>query len=93
MTLPMNTSLNVTVSLGVSGGAAETVGNAPPDTEAAATDADVVAVGIGARGLEEADDATTAAAAAAALLLVFLRMVLLFLGRTGAVKHWALGWR
>jgi hypothetical protein len=91
MTLPMNTSLNVTVSLGVSGGAAETVGNAPPDTEAAATDADVVAVGIGARGLEEADDATTAAAAAAALLLVFLRMVLLFLGRTGAVKHWALG--
>lgn len=91
----MNTSLNVTVSLGVSGGAAETVGNAPPDTEAAATDADVVAVGIGARGLEEADDATTAAAAAAAtaLLLVFLRMVLLFLGRTGAVKHWALGWR
>lgn len=87
----MNTSLNVTVSLGVSGGAAETVGNAPPDTEAAATDADVVAVGIGARGLEEADDATTAAAAAAALLLVFLRMVLLFLGRTGAVKHWALG--
>lgn len=87
----MNTSLNVTVSLGVSGGAAETVGNAPPDTEAVATDADVVAVGIGARGLEEADDATTAAAAAAALLLVFLRMVLLFLGRTGAVKHWALG--
>jgi len=76
MTLPMNTSLNVTVSLGVrgGGGAAETVGNAP-DTEA-------VVVGIGA-GL----DANVAAAAAAALLLVFLRIVVLFLGLTGAVKH------
>ncbi len=84
MTLPMNTSLNVTVSLGVSGGggAAETVGNAP-DTKAVAADAAVV-VGIGA-GLEEADVAATTAGAA--LLLLFLRIVLLFLGLTGAVKH------
>ena len=83
MTLPMNTSLNVTVSLGVSGGggAAETVGNAPPDTEAV-----VVAIG---RGLDVVDVvvATAAAAAAVALLVVFLRIVVLFLGLTGAVKH------
>ena len=72
MTLPMNTSLNVIVSLGVSGGAAETVGNA------ADSEADAVAIG---RGLDEA------------LWLVFLRMAVLFFGLTGAVKHWALGWR
>jgi hypothetical protein len=27
------------------------------------------------------------------LLAVFLRIVVLFLGLTGAVKHWAFGWR
>lgn len=77
MTLPMNTSLNVTVSLGVSGA---------PETG-------VTTAAVGIVGGLDTDKAAAGPTLPVAALLAFLRIVVLFLGLTGAVKHWALGWR